>query len=130
LSKAFPGWAVALVTTSAIGLAILPATLFTTTIGTVAWWGTTSSTTCTLDDYRYHATSDGVVYTIDSSDCGPLQVTSGPYMSASAATTLGDSLRSGEKYRLKLIGWAGWPGIPRDVVDATDLIPTKDGVQP
>jgi hypothetical protein len=129
MSKAFPAWAVTLVAVSAVGLAVLPATLFGTAVGAAAWWGTTTTTACTLDDYHYHATADGVVYLIDSSDCGPLEVTSGPYMSTAAATKLGDSLRSGEKYKLKLIGWAGWPNVPRDVVGATDLIPTKEGAQ-
>ena len=128
--KAFPGWAVALVTVSAVGLAIFPATLFGTAVGTAAWWGTTSTTTCTLDDYHYQATPDGVVYHIDSTDCGPLQVTSGPNMSPAAATKLGDSLRSGEKYKLTLTGWVGWPNEPRIVVAVTDFVPTKDGVQP
>jgi hypothetical protein len=89
------------------------------------WWRTESTVTCTVEDYRFHETysksGNGVVYDVHTVDCGQLQVTSGGAIKKSDVIILGDSLRSGDRYRFELRGWVGWPNVPRAIVAASDV---------
>ncbi|WP_426518378.1 phage holin family protein [Diaminobutyricibacter sp. McL0618] len=124
ISTSFARWAVAICVILAIGLGSAYI------VGTALWWNTTTTAVCTLVDYHYRDSPGGVVYDVDTDNCGPLQVTSGPILTPDQATKLGDSLRAGEKYKLVLRGWSEWPNSPRAIVAASDLMATKTGLNP
>ena len=97
-------------------------------IGSGVWWRTASVQTCTVTDFsRYWhdggRSGPGVIWTIDTEDCGTLQITTGPDMGMTipAADAIGNTMWTGDRYRFDLRGWSGWPGEPKAIVAAKDL---------
>jgi hypothetical protein len=96
-------------------------------IGSGVWWHTASVETCTVTDFSrdWHEGKygPGVVWTIDTEDCGTLQITSGPNlgMTVPVVDQMGNTMWTGDRYRFDLRGWAGWPGEPKAIVAAKDL---------
>lgn len=94
-------------------------------VGSAVWWRTSSVATCTVTDFsrEYHAGKGGpgVVWTVDTENCGPLQITTSPDLRIPEADAIGDTMWTGDRYRFDLRGFAGWPGEPKAIVAAKDL---------